>query len=108
VLRMQAAVRAVRTEASVLDYLLALVRATRSSKHLSVGASPRGALYLSRATQAHALLCGRDFVIPDDVKALAVPVLAHRVIATGYAGDGGTDEREKVIADLLDTLEVPI
>ena len=108
VLRMQAAVRGVRTEASVLDYLLAVVRATRSSKHLSVGASPRGALFLSRAAQAHALLLGRDYVVPDDVKGLAVPVLAHRVIAAGYAGDSGSDEREKVIADLLDTLEVPI
>jgi len=108
VLRIQAAVRAVRMERSVLDYLLAIVRATRGSKHLSVGASPRGSLALSRAVQAHALLEGRDFVIPDDVKRLAVPVLAHRVLAAGFAGDGGTDEREKVIADLLDTIEVPI
>jgi MoxR-like ATPase len=108
VLAIQEAARAVRVDASVTDYLLALVRATRGSKLLTVGASPRGAIFLSRAAQAHALLAGRDFVLPDDVKALAVPVLAHRVIGRGYAGDGGTDDREKVIADLLDTLEVPI
>jgi MoxR-like ATPase len=108
VLAIQEAARGVRVDASVTDYLLALVRATRGSKLLTVGASPRGALFLSRAAQAHALLAGRDFVLPDDVKALAVPVLAHRVIGRGYAGDGVTDEREKVIADLLDTLEVPI
>ncbi len=108
VLRLQASVRGVRVDPSVLDYLLALVRATRSNRHLSVGASPRGALFLSRAAQARALLLGRDFVLPDDVKALAVPVLAHRVIATGYSGDGGTDDREKVIADVLETLEVPL
>jgi len=108
VLRIQAAVRGVRMERSVLDYLLAIVRATRGSKHLSVGASPRGSLSLSRAAQAHALLEGRDFVIPDDVKGLAVPVLAHRVLAAGFSGDGGSDEREKVIADLLEGIEVPI
>jgi MoxR-like ATPase len=107
VLRVQAAVRAVRIEPTLLDYLLALVRATRQSRHLSVGASPRGALFLTRAVQAHALLAARDFVLPDDVKALAVPVLAHRVIAAGY-GEGRSDEREKVIADLLETLEVPV
>jgi MoxR-like ATPase len=108
VLKVQAAVREVRIEASVLEYLLVVVRATRSNRHLSVGASPRGALYLSRAAQAHALLAGRDFVTPDDVKALAVPVLAHRVIGTGYTGEGGSDEREKVIADLLDAIDVPV
>jgi MoxR-like ATPase len=108
VLAIQAAVRQVRVEASVLDYLLALVRATRGNKHLTVGASPRGALSLSRAAQAHALLAGRDYVLPDDVKALAVPVLAHRVIGAGYAGEGGGDDREKVIASVLEGLEVPI
>ena len=106
--RIQEAVRAIRVEASVLDYLLALVRATRSNKHLTVGASPRGALFLSRASQAHALLSGREFVRPDDVKSLAVPVLAHRVLAAGYAAEGTTDEREKVIQEILETLEVPI
>jgi MoxR-like ATPase len=108
VVRVQTAARAVRVEASVLDYLLALVRATRSSKHLTLGASPRGALYLSRAAQAHALLAGRDYVLPDDVKALAVPVLAHRVLSTAGASEGATDEREGVVADLLDALEVPV
>jgi MoxR-like ATPase len=108
VLGIQAAVRQVRIESTVLDYLLALVRATRSNKHLAIGASPRGALCLSRAAQAYALLDGRDFVLPDDVKALAVLVLAHRVIGTGYSGEGGQDDREKVIAAVLETLEVPI
>jgi MoxR-like ATPase len=108
VLAIQSAVRRVKVEGSVLEYLLALVRATRGNKHLTVGASPRGALALSRAAQAHALLHGRDFVLPDDVKALAVPVLAHRVIGAGYAGEGGSDDREKVITSVLDGLEVPI
>jgi MoxR-like ATPase len=108
VLAAQAAARHVRIEDSVLDYLLAIVRATRSNRHLTVGASPRGALFLRRSAQAHALLAGRDYVLPDDVKALAVPVLAHRVIGTGRFGEGGADEREKVVADVLDAIEVPI
>ena len=108
VLEIQAAVRAVRVEPSVLDYLLAIVRATRETKELSVGASPRGALALHRASQAHALLAGRDFVTPDDVKGLAVPVLAHRVIAAGYGVEGAGDARERIVADLLETLEVPL
>jgi MoxR-like ATPase len=108
VVRIQEAARAVRVEDAVLEYLLAISRATRSSRHLTVGASPRGALFLSRAAQAHALLAGRDFVLPDDVKALAVPVLAHRVIGTSRPGEGGADEREKVIADVLDAIEVPV
>ncbi|MCC7138178.1 MAG: MoxR family ATPase [Planctomycetes bacterium] len=104
---MQAAVRAVRTEPPVVDYVLAVVRATRSHKHLALGASPRATLALSRAAQARALLEGRDFVLPDDVKALAVPVLAHRVLGTGVAADG-SDERERVVAEILDAVEVPI
>ncbi len=108
VVALQAAVRAVRVEASVLDYLLAVVRSTRGHKHLALGASPRASLALSRAAQARALLEGRDYVTPDDVKALAVPVLAHRVLGTGAPGEGMTDEREKVVADVLDVVEVPI
>ena len=108
VLELQAAVRAVRVEASVLDYLLAIVRATRESKDLSVGASPRGALALHRASQAHAMMSGRDFVTPDDVKGLAVPVLAHRVLASGYGSEGTGDVRERIVTELLETLEVPL
>ena len=108
VVRMQEAVRAVRMEPPVVDYLLAVVRATRGHKHLTLGASPRASLALSRATQARALLEGRSYVLPDDVKALAVPVLAHRVLGTGAGGDATADERERVVADLLDAVEVPL
>jgi MoxR-like ATPase len=108
VLRLQAAVRQVRIEEPVLDYLLSLVRKTRAHKHLTVGVSPRGALALTRASQAHAFLHGRDFVLPDDVKKLSVPVLAHRIIGTGLDVEGGSDERESVVSDLVGSLEVPI
>jgi MoxR-like ATPase len=104
----QAGVRAVRIEEPVLDYLLAIVRATRSSRRLSLGASPRGSLALSRAAQAHALLQGRAYTLPDDVKAMALPVLAHRVIAAPGEAGLGADEREAILADLLAKVDVPL
>ena len=106
--RLQHAVREVRLEESVLDYVLALVRKTRASKHLTVGVSPRGSVALSRAAQAHAFLQGRDFVLPDDIKALAVPVLAHRVLGPMMDAEGGQDERERVIQDLVESMSVPV
>ncbi|MDJ0520948.1 MAG: MoxR family ATPase [Planctomycetota bacterium] len=108
VLALQAAVRAVRLDDAVLDYALALVRETRASKRLVVGGSPRASIALTRAAQAHALLQGRDYVLPDDVKSLAVPVLAHRVMGAGYGSEEGTDERERIIKDVAESLEVPI
>ncbi len=105
--RLQAAVRKVRLDDAVLDYALGLVRETRASKHLTVGGSPRASIALTRAAQAHALLQGRDYVLPDDVKALAVPVLAHRVIGTGFGGEGG-DERERIVREVAERAEVPV
>ncbi|MCA9317397.1 MAG: AAA family ATPase [Planctomycetes bacterium] len=108
VVRLQAAVRDVRVDDSVLDYALELGRRTRQDKRLRVGASPRAAIALTRAAQAHALLAGRTFVVPDDIKALAVAVLAHRLVADSYVAEGGPDEREQVVKDLLDRVEVPV
>ena len=108
VVHLQKAVRDVRIEESVLDYAVALVRKTRSHRHLTVGVSPRGTVALTRAAQAHAFLQGRDYVLPDDIKALAVPVLAHRIIGTGFEIDGGGDDRESLIGDLVAGLEVPV
>jgi MoxR-like ATPase len=73
----------VRVETSVQQYILNLVRATRSDEEITLGVSPRGAVALHRATQAFAFLEGRDFAIPDDVKFLAPHVLSHRLIAAG-------------------------
>ena len=80
VLALQEAADQVRVEESVLDYLVALVTATRRSPLLALGVSPRGSLALLRAARARALADGRDYLLPDDVKHLAVPALAHRVI----------------------------
>jgi MoxR-like ATPase len=105
VLALQEAADKVRMEESVLDYLVALVTATRRSPLLALGVSPRGSLALLRAARAHALADGRDYLLPDDVKHLAVPALAHRVIVKGsLAGSaaGGMDGEAAVTAILQD------
>jgi MoxR-like ATPase len=79
---LQEARKKIRVSPPVREYIAGLVRATRESPALRLGASPRGSLALLRAAQALAGLRGRDYVLPDDVKALAVPVLAHRLILT--------------------------
>jgi MoxR-like ATPase len=97
-----AAVASVSVADEVEDYLLDLVWLTRSDNRLLRGVSPRGAQALHRACRAHARVEGRAFVIPEDVRALAVPVLGHRVVARAGAG-GGAD----VIAGMLDELTPP-
>jgi MoxR-like ATPase len=108
ILAIQERVKAVHMEESLAGYILSLVTETRRSKSLTVGASPRGSLFLYRAAQALALVEGRDYVVPDDIKRLAVCVLAHRIIGKGFAYEGGQDEREKIIRGILETVEVPV
>jgi len=79
VLAMQALAASVRMDDAVLDYAVRIVRATRRWPGIAIGAGPRGAIALVRASRAHALLDGRDFTTPDDVKALALPALRHRL-----------------------------
>lgn len=107
VLALQAAARQVQVDDGISDYLLDIVDATRESDQLHVGASTRGALSLSRAAQALALVEGRDYCIPDDVKRLAVPVLAHRVITKGYLQSGQREATESLIQRLADEVRVP-
>ena len=107
VLTLQAAVREVRMERSVLEYLLDLVEATRKCPEIRVGASVRASLVLYRAAQARAFLGGRDFVVPDDIQALAVPVLAHRVITQGDLHGGQRDAVEALIRRLVEDTPVP-
>jgi MoxR-like ATPase len=106
ILRQQALVREVRVEDAI--YVLAIAEETRSSRDLVIGASPRAALHLSRAAQALAFLEGRDYVIPDDVKRLAVCVLSHRLVARAMAADDAHDERENLIRRILERVEVPV
>ena len=88
IMQLRQAVRQVKVDESIYDYLLDLVRATRDCDELHVGVSTRGAICLYRGAQALALINTRDFVIPDDIKQLAAPVLAHRVIPKGYLHAG--------------------
>jgi MoxR-like ATPase len=101
-------VRQIRVAPLVDDYILALVQATRSAPGVDVGVSPRGAMALRRAAQAYALLEGRDHVIPDDIKALAVAVLAHRLIFSADQVSNLRQHSEQTIFSLLQHVPVPI
>jgi len=110
VMEIQADVRSVQVEPSLSDYLVRLAAATRRSADLSLGVSPRGTLLLQRAAQAHALISGRSYLVPDDVKAVAVPVLAHRVLprARASAGAGRGLEAETILTQIVETVLVPL
>lgn len=103
---LQLAVESVRLEASVQDYLLALVHASRQHTAVRLGVSMRGALLFARLVRARALMQGRDFVLPGDVKHLAPAVLAHRLVLDTRARYAGTDKRA-VVEELLTRVPVP-
>ena len=105
--QLQEAVRGVEVEDSINAYLLDIVDATRNCEDLHTGASTRGALALYRAGQAAALVAGRPYVVPDDIKQLAVPVLAHRVITRGFLHGGQREAIEALIQRLVDEVPVP-
>lgn len=102
----QAAIREVHVAQPVKEYIVALVEATRHHGDVYLGASPRGSLALYNASRAWAALSGRDYVIPDDVKGLAEPTLAHRVIVSPAARMKNSDSRG-VVEDLLRQVPVP-
>ena len=102
---MQAAVREIYVDPSVAEYIVRLVNATRTHPDIYLGASPRGSIALYRAGQARAALLGRDYVIPDDVKTLAGPALAHRVIIKTSSSIREVDA-DTVVRELLDSVPV--
>ncbi|HIE51215.1 MAG TPA: MoxR family ATPase [Armatimonadetes bacterium] len=105
-MQLQAFVRDVHVEDPVYDYLLEIVGRTRQDEQVYVGASPRGSLALAAAARAWATLRGRDYVLPDDVKAMAVPVLAHRMLIKPEARLGGLSA-EQIVQDILHSVRVP-
>jgi MoxR-like ATPase len=107
IVTLQHAVRQVAMDDSINTYLLDIVDATRHCEELRVGVSTRGALCLYRASQALAMVENRDFVIPDDVKRLAVPVLSHRVIAKGYLQGSHRETLEALVTRLVEGVRVP-
>jgi MoxR-like ATPase len=108
VLALQACVRQVRFDDRLQDYLLDIVHATREASAVQLGASTRAGLGLYRAAQAHALLEGRDYVVPDDIKRLAIPVLAHRLLLQGMRHPGGADPAEAFLQETLAKLNTPM
>ncbi len=106
IVAMQFKVRSVTVSDPVSRYIVDLVNATRGDARLKVGVSPRGSLMLFRAAQASAFCAGRNYVLPDDVQRLAVPVLAHRVVLTSKAKYGGNGKAE-VITDVVNAVKVP-
>jgi MoxR-like ATPase len=108
---LQKQVREIRVEEAVLDYMMGVVEATRDAQAVELGASPRGSVSLYRACQALAAVEGRDYVLPDDVKTLAVPVLAHRLVLKGRMATAAGTHREtscRVIEEILGRVEVPL
>lgn len=106
ILALQQSVRAVLMEESVSRYLIRLVAATRHGVGVQLGVSTRGSLQLARMARAYALMRGRDYVIPEDLKRLAEPVLAHRLVLDTQSRYAGTD-KVTVIQDLIDRVPVP-
>ena len=110
IVRMQAGVRRVKIEESLIDYIVRLIHATRNSPLIELGVSTRGAMALRNGAQAHAYLHGRDFCLPDDVKAMAVAVLAHRlgIVRTFDESVESIGEGSAAVRSLLEETPVPI
>ena len=104
----QAACKSVTVTEAVKDYILRIVDATRNNNRISMGVSPRGTLALLNAARIAAAVDGRDYCIPDDVRRVAVPVLAHRIIARTQSTVRMSDTNEKLIEFVLDSVEAPI
>jgi MoxR-like ATPase len=108
--RMQEAVCKVRAEEALLDYALEIVERTRNDERFLLGVSPRGSVMLHRAAQARAFLDGRDYLVPDDVKQLVIPVFAHRIVLnTRYASTlRKSEQTEAVLQEIIDSTRVPV
>jgi MoxR-like ATPase len=108
VIDMQGAVRDMFVHESIVGYIVDIVRATRESPLLTMGASPRGSLHLMRAAQAHAAMAGFEFTRPDDVQAVAPFVLSHRVLARAEVRmRGGADAVNDAVRSIVESVPVP-
>jgi MoxR-like ATPase len=110
VLDLQAQVDKVFVDESLTEYLLSIVQATRQSELLSLGVSTRGALALSRTAKALALVRGRTYCLPDDIKELAPTVLSHRIMVARSQGirQRSFEQAERIIQDLVESIPVPV
>ena len=110
ILFIQDEVTRVQVDEALVDYALNIVNLTRESTYLSLGVSPRGGMALYRAAQAMALMEGRTFTTPEDFKALAVHVFAHRVVISGRYSSTlkKTDQAEQILRDIIESVPVPV
>ena len=107
VLEAQASISAVKVSAALEQYIVEIIEQTRHDDKILLGVSPRGSIALMRAAQVNAIFENRDFVLPDDVKKVAIPVLAHRLLLKGHAISGGTENAENAIHEILKRAPVP-
>ncbi|HUF13297.1 MAG TPA: MoxR family ATPase [Longimicrobiales bacterium] len=107
---LQAQVDAVRAEPDVVDYLMSMVQTTRTDARLRMGVSPRGAIALFRAARAYALMDGRRYLTPDDVRTMAPPCLAHRLLPAGasVATSEAHDEARSILEDIVEDTPIPV
>ena len=110
VLALQKIASTIRVDDALIDYSLEVANQTRSNEYLSLGVSPRGTIMLYRAAQARALLHGRDYCIPDDIKQLIIPVFAHRVVVNtrNVSTLRKSFQTEAILQEILDSVEVPL
>ena len=97
----------IQIEDKLVEYALDLVEVTRDHEHLEVGVSPRGTISLIRAAQAAAMLAGRAYVTPDDIKSLFIPVCAHRVVSKSHLHEGHTVSADQILGDILRNVSIP-
>ncbi|HEX8521770.1 MAG TPA: MoxR family ATPase [Tepidisphaeraceae bacterium] len=107
VVQLQDLVPGVKLDSAIVDYILDLVEATRHDEQLHLGVSPRGALSLTQAVQASAVLAARDYATPDDVKGLFLPVCAHRVVSKTYLHNGDANATARVLQSIMDQTPAP-
>ena len=108
VLRLQDAVEKVTVSDALLEYIHAIVRSTRKTAELRLPVSTRGAQAFFRAAQSYALVSGRDYATPDDVKAVAEPVLAHRILSIASDGFGAGGREREIVKKILSQTPVPV
>ena len=107
VIELQNHVLSVRIDDALCEYILSIAEATRRSDELIIGLSPRGSLALTQAAKALAVLDGRDYVVPDDVKSLATAVCAHRLVPRSLTHDGAVAATDAIFRKILETIPVP-
>ena len=106
IVELQQATRQVFVDDLLKEYIVAIIGSTRENPDITLGSSPRGSLALYRGAQALALIRGRDFALPDDIKELALPMISHRIIVSAAARMRGVHSRD-VVAELVEQVPVP-